>query len=166
MKLTELIGTFFGVGLLKPAPGTWGSLAALPVAWALFQLGGFFLVLIALVAVFFGGWWATIRITTEGDDPDPSRIVIDEVAGQWVALLPVLYGAMFAGVEVTRLWPGWIAAFVFFRLFDIWKPGPVGRADRRHDPLGVMLDDVIAGAMAAVVVILLAIAYHVPMIMQ
>jgi phosphatidylglycerophosphatase A len=166
MKLAELIGTVCGVGLLRPASGTWGSLAALPLAYGLFQLGGFFLVIAALVVVFFAGWWATIQITTQGDDPDPSRVVIDEVAGQWVALLPVLYGAMFAGVEVTRLWPGWIAAFVFFRLFDIWKPGPVGRADRRHDPLGVMLDDVIAGVMAAVVVILLAIAYHVPMMMQ
>ncbi|WP_407493364.1 phosphatidylglycerophosphatase A [Pseudooceanicola sp. MF1-13] len=165
MKLAEVIGTVFGVGLLRPASGTWGSMAALPLAYGLFQLGGFFLVLVALIVVFFAGWWATIQITTQGDDPDPSRVVIDEVAGQWVALLPVLYGAMFAGVEVTRLWPGWIAAFVFFRLFDIWKPGPVGRADRRHDPLGVMLDDVIAGVMAAVIVILLAIAYHVPMIL-
>lgn len=161
MKLAEMIGTVFGVGLLRPASGTWGSLAALPLGWVLYQIGGFPLTVIATVAVFFAGWWATIRITAHGQDPDPSRVVVDEVAGQWVALMPVFYGAMFAGVEVTRLWPGWIAAFLFFRLFDIWKPGWVGRADRRHDPLGVMLDDVIAGAFAGLVVIALAVFYHI-----
>ncbi|MEC7795177.1 MAG: phosphatidylglycerophosphatase A [Pseudomonadota bacterium] len=161
MKLAEMIGTVFGVGLLRPASGTWGSLAALPLGWVLYQLGGFPLTVIATVAVFFAGWWATIRITADGKDPDPSRVVVDEVVGQWVALMPVFYGAMFAGVEVTRLWPGWIAAFLFFRLFDIWKPGWVGRADRRHDPLGVMLDDVIAGVFAGLVVIALAVFYHI-----
>ncbi|GAA6150029.1 phosphatidylglycerophosphatase A [Pseudooceanicola nitratireducens] len=161
MKLAEMIGTVFGVGLLRPASGTWGSLAALPLGWVLYQIGGFPLTVIATVAVFFAGWWATTRITADGQDPDPSRVVVDEVAGQWVALMPVFYGAMFAGVEVTRLWPGWIAAFLFFRLFDIWKPGWVGRTDRRHDPLGVMLDDVIAGVFAGLVVIALAVFYHI-----
>ena len=161
MKLAEMIGTVFGVGLLRPASGTWGSLAALPLGWVLYQIGGFPLTVIATVAVFFAGWWATVRITADGKDPDPSRVVVDEVAGQWVALMPVFYGAMFAGVEVTRLWPGWIAAFLFFRLFDIWKPGWVGRADRRHDPLGVMLDDVIAGVFAGLFVIALAVFYHI-----
>ena len=61
------------------------------------------------------------------------------------------------GAELLALYPGWIAAFVLFRLFDIWKPGPVGWADRRGDALGVMLDDVIAGVMAAIGVALLAL---------
>lgn len=164
-KLAEALGTVFGVGLMRPASGTWGSLVALPLGWGLFVVGGLGLVVAAIVIAFGAGWWATIKITQNGADPDPSRIVIDEVVGQWIALLPLFYGSMFAGVDVTLLWPGWIAAFVFFRVFDIWKPGPIGRADRRHDPLGVMLDDVIAGAFAAIVVILLAVAYHVPLIL-
>ena len=86
---------------------------------------------------------------------------MDEVAGQWVALLPVIIGAAHVGVPVLSLWPGWIVAFFGFRLFDILKPGPVGWADRRDDPLGVMLDDVIAGLLAAVVVALAGILYHV-----
>ena len=52
-------------------------------------------------------------------------------------------------MQNEALWPGWISAFVLFRLFDIWKPGPVGWADRKSGPLGVMLDDIIAGLMAA-----------------
>ena len=165
MKLAEMIGTVGGVGLMRPASGTWGSAAALPLGWVLYQIGGFWLVLMATLVAFGAGWWATIQITRNGTDPDPSRVVIDEVVGQWIALWPVFYGAMFAGVPVTRLWPGWIVAFVMFRVFDIWKPGPVGRADRRHDPLGVMLDDVIAGVFSAVVVMIMAVAYHLPLIM-
>jgi phosphatidylglycerophosphatase A len=85
-------------------------------------------------------------------DHDPSEIVIDEVAGQWIALLPVMIGASHAGASVLALWPGWVLAFAAFRLFDITKPGPVGWADRQQGPLGVMLDDVIAGIMAALFV--------------
>lgn len=102
----------------------------------------------------------TIQETRGMADPDPSEIVIDEVAGMWLALWPVSIGAMMQGVAVTALWPGWVVAFVAFRAFDILKPGPVGWADRLHTPLGVMLDDVIAGAFAAVVVIALAALAH------
>ncbi|HBM58323.1 MAG TPA: phosphatidylglycerophosphatase A [Citreicella sp.] len=156
----RLIATFFYVGLLRPAPGTWGSLAALPVAYALLLAGGFWLLLAATVAVFVLGWIATDRVTAGMVNHDPSWIVIDEVAGQWIALFPVAYGAAMMSVEPWRLWPGWISAFVVFRLFDIWKPGPVGWADRQGGAMGVMLDDAIAGVFAAVVTILLAGLAH------
>ncbi|WP_425090278.1 phosphatidylglycerophosphatase A family protein [Tropicimonas sp. S265A] len=158
--MSRLIATFFGAGLLKPAPGTWGSLAALPAFWVLHSLGGIWLVVVATIAVFALGVWVTKLETAGKDDHDPSEIVIDEVAGQWIALMPVSFGAQVAGADVLALYPGWIAAFVFFRLFDIWKPGPVGWADRRHDAMGVMLDDVIAGAMAAACVAGLAAFAH------
>ena len=160
MRMTRLIATFFGAGLLRPAPGTWGTLAALPVAWGLHVLGGFWLLALATVLAFLLGWWVTIQETRGMADPDPSEIVIDEVAGMWLALWPVSIGAMMQGVAVTALWPGWVVAFVAFRAFDILKPGPVGWADRLHTPLGVMLDDVIAGAFAAVVVVALAALAH------
>ncbi len=160
MSPARAVATFFGVGLMRPAPGTWGSLAALPAAWGLHLLGGPWLLVAATAVVFGLGWWATVQETAGSDDPDPSEIVIDEVAGMWVALWPVSIGAAMQGVAVERLWPGWVAAFVLFRLFDIWKPGPVGRADRRHDPLGVMLDDVIAGFFAALGVVALAAIAH------
>ena len=160
MPPSRVIATWFGAGLLRPAPGTWGTLAALPVAWGLHVLGGFWLLAAATGVVFFLGWWVTVIETRGLDDPDPSEIVIDEVAGMWLALWPVSLGAMMQGVAITALWPGWVVAFVAFRAFDILKPGPVGWADRLHTPLGVMLDDIIAGAFAALVVIVLAVLAH------
>ena len=158
--MIAVITTFFGAGRLRPAPGTWGSLAALPAALGLFYLVGLWGFLALTVAVFFIGWLA-IHIHTQGaEDHDPSYIVIDEVAGQWIALWPVMIGASHVGADVTALWPGWVAAFVLFRLFDITKPGPIGWADRRGDALGVMLDDVIAGVFAAIGVVILAGLSH------
>ncbi|WP_342075814.1 phosphatidylglycerophosphatase A [Yoonia sp. SS1-5] len=162
--MTHLIATFFYVGHMRPAPGTWGSLAALPAAWVIYVLSGpWGLVLGVLVSAGLG-YWATVVETRGKADHDPSEIVIDEVAGQWIALLPIAFGAAANGVAITALWPGWIAAFVFFRLFDITKPGPVGWADRKDDAVGVMLDDLIAGVMAAIVVIMLAGLYHVVLV--
>ena len=93
-------------------------------------------------------------------DQDPSEIVIDEVAGQWLAFLPVSIGAAHVGANLLSLWPGFVFAFLFFRLFDIWKPGPIGWADRRNDALGVMLDDIFAGFAAALCVVVAAVIYH------
>ncbi len=160
MKISHLIATVGGVGHLKPAPGTWGTLAALILAWPIHLIGGPVLLVIATALAFVGGLWAT-RVETAGlANHDPSEIVIDEVVGLWITFLPVSIGAAHVGADLTALWPGWVAAFLGFRLFDIWKPGPVGWADRRNDPLGVMLDDVIAGVIAAVLVIALAAFAH------
>ena len=160
MKLAQLIGTVCGVGYLRPAPGTWGSLAALPMVWLLHVSGGFPLLVIATLAVFAGGFWATRVMTAGKDDHDPSQIVIDEVAGQFIALWAISYPSWAYDIEITALWPGWLAGFVLFRLFDITKLGPVGWADRRRDPMGVMLDDVIAGGFAAIGVVILAGLFH------
>ncbi|MBO9444884.1 phosphatidylglycerophosphatase A [Ruegeria sp. R14_0] len=160
MTAARLIGTVCGVGYLRPAPGTWGSLAALPLAWVLHTLGGFPLLVIATIAVFFGGLWATKVMTAGQDDHDPSEIVIDEVAGQFIALWAISYPSWAHGIEITALWPGWIAGFLLFRLFDITKPGPVGWADRKGDAIGVMLDDVIAGVFAGIGVLILAGISH------
>ncbi len=158
--MTRLITTFFYAGLLRPAPGTWGSLAALPAGLLIYVLAGPWAVLIATVGAYFLGRWAVAVETAGAKDKDPGHIVIDEVVGQWIALMPVFFGAAHAGADVTKLYPGWIAAFLLFRLFDIWKPGPIGKADRKGGPTGVMLDDVWAGLFAAIGVILLAGLSH------
>jgi phosphatidylglycerophosphatase A len=160
MTLTRAIATLFGLGYLRPGPGTWASAAALPLLWALHVLGGFPAVAVATLAVTALGWWAVARETAGAAEKDPGEIVVDELAGQWLALWPVSAGAMMSGAPVLALWPGWIAGFVLFRLFDILKPGPVGWADRRRGVAGVMLDDLIAGALAAAGTVLLAALFH------
>jgi phosphatidylglycerophosphatase A len=158
--VTRIIATVLFVGHLRPAPGTWGSLAALPLAFALMTQGGPWALVAGTVAVAAGGLWATGAEVARTGVSDPAEIVIDEVAGMWLALWPVAFGARMAGVEPAALWPGWIAAFILFRLFDILKPGPVGWADRMGTPLGVMLDDLIAGGFAALGVVAIAAIAH------
>lgn len=158
-ELARVVATMGYVGLMRPAPGTWGSLAALPLAWLAMQAGP--VVFTALTAALLPLTHWSVRVVTAGrEDHDPSEVVIDEMMGQWIALLPIAWGAWAAGAEVGALWPGWVAAFLAFRLFDVWKPGPVGRLDARRDAWGVVGDDAVAGAMAAGVVIVLAGAAH------
>lgn len=136
-----LIATWFGVGRLPVAPGTWGSAATLPLAWLVASwLGPIWLFAVA-AAVFAVGWWAGgVHARSIGAD-DPGEIVVDEVAGQLVAL---------AVVPVDLVY--YAAAFVLFRIADIWKPWPVSLAERRlGGGLGIMADDVLAGAYAAIV---------------
>lgn len=162
--MTHLIATFFYVGHIRPAPGTWGSLAALPAAWVIYVVAGPWGLLAGAVLAYALGVWATGAETRGKDDHDPSEIVIDEVCGQWVALLPLAFGAARQDADILALWPGWVVAFALFRLFDITKWGPVGWADRMHGPTGVMLDDVIAGVFAAIGVAALAALYHIVLI--
>jgi phosphatidylglycerophosphatase A len=130
-----LLSTWFGAGLLPKAPGTWGSLAALPFAWIIVSLGGSSALAMACLVVYGVGVWAadqTIKIT---GIKDPGLVVIDEVVGQWIVLIftplhPLLY----------------LVGFGLFRLFDILKPWPVSWADQKIEGgTGVMLDDVLAG---------------------
>ena len=157
----RFIATFGYIGLMPFAAGTWGSLAALPIGYLLHRLGGFPLLALATLLVYAVGHLATRVETFEQRDLDPSHIVIDEVVGQWIALMPLSLGLWLAGAPPQVFpWPGWVFGFLLFRVFDIWKPGPVGWADRRKGPTGVMLDDVFAGLLAAAIVTLMAGVAH------
>ncbi len=159
--MIKLIATFFYTGLLRPAPGTWGSAAAIPLAWLVHWALGFPGFIVATIAIFLLGWWATARYTAGSGIHDPSEVVIDEVAGMFVALLPLSAGLWYAGAAPHVFpYPGWVAGFLLFRLFDIWKPWIIGWADRRGDALGVMLDDIFAGVFAGVGMAALAAISH------
>ena len=158
--IPQAICTLFGLGNARPGPGTWGSAAALPLAYLIHQVGGFALLVMCMCLLFALGLWATARMTHGADDHDPSEIIVDEVVGQWVALAPLSLTASMRGIDILAMWPGWLAAFVLFRVFDIWKPWLVARADARGDALGVMLDDVIAGVFAAIVMLAVAAFSH------
>lgn len=137
------VATFFGAGLGKPGPGTWGSAAAVllwgllgwlahPTTWA---MAGFLLAGIAL-SLLFGIPAATIAARESGRK-DPGFVVIDEVAGQWITLL---------GSPLD--WRHGLIAFVLFRLFDITKPFPVRQLERLPEGWGIVFDDVAAGMYA------------------
>ena len=163
--MTRALAIWFGVGLLKPAPGAWGSLVAVIMALLIDRYFGFPVLLVATVAVTALGFWAVSVELRDTPTADPSEFVIDEVAGQWLALLFSSAAFWARGHEGFLPYPAPIAAFLFFRLFDIWKPWLVGRADRRHDPAGVMLDDLWAGLFAGLATVVAAAAYHIPMVL-
>jgi len=156
--MMRAVATFFGVGLLRPAPGTWGSAAALVLGVVIDRFAGFPGLALATIAALVAGFAACKAVCGPGEDP--SEVVIDEVAGQWIALLFPSFAFWMRGWEGWMPYPGWVAAFVFFRLFDIWKPWLVGRADARGDAAGVMLDDVWAGLFAGLCVVLAAGVAH------
>ena len=140
-----LLATWFGSGFLLPAPGTWGSLAAIPIGLLILWLGNPSTLLISTLFIFILGLWCTRRFQRETQTHDSKIIVIDEVAGQWIPL-------MFCGLNFFSI----VAAFALFRFFDILKPFPISWLDEKlDDEWGVMLDDVIAGTFAAMSLIVL-----------
>lgn len=154
----RMINTAGYIGTLPKAPGTWGSLAAVLIGWLIDRWLGTTVLAVATIAVTALGFYTLHKALAARPGEDPSEYVIDEVAGQWVALLFPAIG--FAMRDVHMVWPGPVAAFLLFRLFDIWKPWLVGRADRRHDAAGVMLDDLWAGVFAGICTVILAGIYH------
>jgi phosphatidylglycerophosphatase A len=144
-QTATLIATWFGVGRLPLAPGTWGSLAALPFAWLIAWLLGARALLIAAALLFLIGWWAAGRVSRATGVKDAGAIVVDEVMGQWLTLV----------VTPPDTVP-YIAGFVLFRIFDIAKPWPARWIDERlTGGLGIMADDVVAGFYAATALLVL-----------
>lgn len=140
-----LLATFFGTGYLKPGPGTYGSIAA-AVLWL---VAGWFVhhntqtltivTAVGLLLVIALGIPAATRVSRESGREDPGFVVIDEVAGQWVALL-----------FLPPLWTNALLALLFFRFFDVVKPPPIRRLEALPEGTGIMLDDLLAGVFALI----------------
>ena len=139
-----LLATVGGVGLLPLAPGTWGSLVGVAVAWAVAAVSGPLAVSALAGALFVAGWWAAERVAKRSGIADPGFIVIDEVVGQalvlaWVPPTPWAYAL----------------GFVLFRIADIVKPWPIRAVEQRfRNGFGVMADDVAAAVYAGLVLYL------------
>ena len=158
-KTSWIIATWFGSGLLPKAPGTWGSLAAFPFAYIISVYTCPYALILGTVALFFIGIWASGKIEKSEQVKDPGFIVVDEVVGQWIALLPLPFLYSFLNPDSFHLYFTVIAAvaFIAFRIFDIWKPWPVNYIDKNvHGGYGIMLDDVIAGMYALIITSALA----------
>ena len=156
VKLSKFISTFFYLGFLRPAPGTWGSIAAVILAYMILITIGFSAFCFILFLTILIGFWSTKNyIKKTSEKSDPSEVVIDEVIGQWIAVLPLGYMLKFDAFLSEGFWFVWLWAFVSFRFFDIVKLGLIGWADNLGGALGVILDDILAGIAAAVTVAVL-----------
>ena len=139
-----LIATFFGAGRLHPGPGTWGSAAAV-LLWAALASGlnpgarTPTVIALAILATLVGIPAAT-QVARASGKKDPQFVVIDEVAGQLIAL-----------IAAPLTWKSFLAGFILFRAFDILKPPPVRQLERLPEGIGIVLDDVAAGIYALVV---------------
>jgi phosphatidylglycerophosphatase A len=140
----SIISTVGGVGFFPKAPGTAGSLVAAVLAWPIAYFLGVYSLVIAVFLVSFLGVWAINHYQEETGLHDASEIVIDEVAGQWLTL------------SVAPLEPIYfVLGFLAFRLFDIWKPWPVGWIDKNmRSGFGVMADDLLAGVYGILLLLL------------
>lgn len=145
-KLDVILATWFGLGLIPKAPGTWGSLGAIPFAYLIAYTGGITLLIISTIIITLIGYWAADKFEKRTAIHDSKMVVIDEVAGQWLALWPALYFFNFHIIWV-------LIAFILFRAFDIIKPWPVSYFDRKiENAIGVMGDDIIAGLYAVIII--------------
>ena len=159
LKPSHIFATLFGVGLLPFAPGTWGSLFGLifffyvniylSINAQLFYILLFTIILLAISICYF----ATKELVDE--EKDQKSIVIDELAGVWIAFIPVSGLVMMQDFLIYS-----ILAFLAFRVFDIWKPYPISYIDKKiKNYLGVVLDDLVAGFYAAITIWLILILF-------
>ena len=173
-RFAYLIGTSLGLGYLRPAPGTWGSLAGVALA-AIFSvrndwsMPGGWLINTEMLRLFFfllvslGGVWAASRVARHSGKHDPQFVVIDEVSGQWLTLMlgnihafwnhSSVEHASYAGAHLTGAvpsnWKYLLLGFILFRGFDIWKPFPVRQLESLPGGWGIMADDWGAAVYAA-----------------
>ena len=159
VRPSHLLATLFGIGLLPWAPGTWGSLFGLilflyaEIYLSINEKEFYFLLFLIVLFSFLICYFATKGL--ENNEKDQKSIVIDELAGMWVALIPVAGIISMREVIICSL-----LAFLFFRIFDIWKPYPIDIVDRKiKNYFGVVVDDLIAGVYAAIAIYLILLLF-------
>ncbi|MCH9780273.1 MAG: phosphatidylglycerophosphatase A [Alphaproteobacteria bacterium] len=154
---SKIILSWGGLGFLPKAPGTWGTVGGVAVAVLVVHFTGYGGLAVATVLATIVGWAVLTRAfqLPNTTDLDPGWVVIDEVAGVWLTLLFLLLLPSEVRKDFETV--GWIAAFILFRLFDIAKPFPINLVDARiKSAWGVMFDDLVAGVMAGVSLVLIA----------
>ena len=134
VELSEWLATCFKIGHLPIAPGTWGSLAAVISWWLWLQYLNPLVFIVLIITIFIIGVFATNIIIDHTDEKDPSRVVIDEVAGQWLGLLMLPDSVLYIS-----------GSFILFRFLDILKPWPIRQLEQFPKGWGIMLDDMLAG---------------------
>jgi len=144
--LINFFGTVFYSGYFPFFPGTFASIISLILGVLFFKVFGLISFLLVTAILFLVGWWCCKKIISSHKNKDPSEIVIDELVGQWISIIPIFYFLdrqviTFSSFPYLEL----IFAFIIFRIFDIVKIGPILWADSLKSGLGIMLDDCLAG---------------------
>ena len=160
IKVLEAFITVFFIGYIKVAPGTFGSLAGVILTIAIYLKAGPYLFFVIILLLALLGIIAIHHSTKKIKNKDRKEIVIDEVVGQSISLFPISVMASKHGLDLNDLWPFIFFGFLSFRFFDIFKFGPVKRADNRNDAIGVMLDDVYAGIVSALLLMVLMVVIY------
>ena len=160
--MNKVLSTWFGLGFLPKAPGTWGSGFPLAVVLGCGHFGcNPFILCITLILLFMVSSIATLTAfdwySNHFGIHDPGVVVSDEVAGQSLALLGMAWLVPESQVSI----PTWIGlavlSFMLFRVFDIWKCGPIGKVQQLQRGTGVLLDDILAGAVAGLITVILSL---------
>ena len=139
----SLINTFFLLGRVPVAPGTIGSIGAL-IVWFFIPETSFFVMCYLILSIILLSYFTILDSLKNTDEKDPQHIVIDEVIGMWIALLPL--GLHKDNTIIIFL------AFILFRFFDIIKPSIIYRSQLIREPLGILMDDVIAGIITCLII--------------
>ena len=161
-RINLLISTFFGNGYISKIPGTFTSLSTLIILYILFevlQFNNLNYILILYSIIFFYSFYAVMDSETEFDNKDPRQIVIDEVLGQAMPLIFIIYlsskNLINIPVEIYYL-----SSFILFRFFDIVKPFPVSYFDKQHKNFfGIIMDDIMAGLYTMLIIYLVSFKF-------
>ena len=143
LKLAKCLATYCYIGLLPKMPGTWGSIFAIPLAWFLYQLGKIPYVVAFILLTLLGIWASKVYSERVGNE-DPDEVVIDEVAG----ILSVFF---FVKPDPLTLF----LSLILFRIIDIFKPPPIGILEKIPHGVGIMVDDILAGILTGILLLLL-----------
>ena len=151
--MIKFFGTIFYIGYFPFFPGTFASIISLIFGVLFFKVFGLISFLLVTAILFLVGWWCCKKIISSHKNKDPSEIVIDELVGQWISIIPIFYFLDYQKITFSSLpYSELIFAFIIFRLFDIVKIGPILWADNLKSGLGVMLDDCLAGCVTFLII--------------
>ena len=161
-KINVLISTFFGNGYISKIPGTFTSLSTVVILYILFEVFQFKIInyiLILYSIIFYYSFYAVMDSETEFENKDPRQIVIDEVLGQTMPLILIVYlsskNLINIPIEIY-----YILSFILFRFFDIIKPFPVSYFDKQHKNFfGIIMDDIMAGLYTMLIIYLISLKF-------
>ena len=150
--MVKLYVSLFGIGFIPFASGTIGSLAGIALWLALREIKSPWTMILAIVLIFILSWPITeVYLRKKNKEHDPAEVIIDEVIGQWVSLIPLIYlDSIEYPMINNQFFVFVLSSFLLFRFFDIFKPWPISIIDQQKNSFSVLFDDVLAGFFSSI----------------